>query len=115
MTAPWHDRLAAEYVRIHNAACAEYKAAFKAVGARLWHDDHAHALFPVHETRVAANMAMFGLAKTRTVYARAATRPLTVLDSFPAARRQRAQLDLRVDEITARYNAQWAAVLRRFR
>lgn len=106
MTRLERERLAAEYVRLHNAASLEYKAAFKAVGARLWPMDNAHLLKPANQSALAENISDRWTPKL--------PRPLTVLDSYPdVTTKQRQQLIAAVDAIHAKYAALWSAFVKR--
>lgn len=106
MTKTERERLAAEYVRLHNAAALEYKAAFKVVGARLWPMDHAHLLRTVNEQALASNISDRWMPRL--------PRPLTVLDSYPdVTGRQREWLSGEIDRIHSKYSTAWSAVVKR--
>jgi hypothetical protein len=93
--------LAAEYVRIHNAASDAYKVAFKAVGARLWPMDHAHRL----GTSNVQYMEEHGYLP------KLLPRPLTVLNSYPdVTPKQRKWLNAQVDNIHSKYQSEWDLV-----
>jgi hypothetical protein len=95
------DRQAAEYVQRHNAASKEYKAAFKAVGARMWPMDDAHELKPYNQQCIAEN-------DRRTGCRQHLPRPLTVLDSYPdVTPKQRKWLNAEVDRIYQKYGGKF--------
>lgn len=112
--------LASEYARIHNDAAKKHKAAFAAVGARMWNGDDAHSLKPKHIASIAKTMSGYakrglGIDAVKSVYGM--TRPLTVLDSFPKVRKntkKMAQLDAKIDAITADARRQWRTALRQY-
>jgi hypothetical protein len=94
------DNLAAEYVRRHNAASKEYKAAFKSVGARMWPMDNAHEEKPHNQQAIAESMRN---SKGRS-WRPSLPRPLTVLDSYKdVTRKQREWLNKEVDRIRTKY------------
>ena len=95
------DRQAAEYVQRHNAASKEYKAAFKAVGARMWPMDNAHEMKPYNQQCIAESLR-------RTGYKPHLPRPLTVLNSYPdVTPKQRKWLDTEVDRIYQKYGGKF--------
>ena len=95
------DRQAAEYVQRHNAASKEYKAAFKAVGARMWPMDYAHELKPYNQQCIAESAR-------RTGYRQHLPRPLTVLNSYPdVTPKQRKWLNAEVDRIYQKYGGKF--------
>lgn len=101
------DRLAQELVRIHNAAAKEYKAAFAAVGARMWPMDNCH-LYKANNTQAIANSMRNGSA-----YFEHLPFPLTVLDSYPnVTQKQRKWLRGEVGKIHAKYQTEWNSVRR---
>lgn len=93
------EKFAAEYVRIHNQACKEYKLAFKKVGAKMWHGDGAHELKKDNQTHIV------GLLVRGTPLSQySIVRPLTVLNSFPnVTEPQRNQLNIEIDKIFKKY------------
>lgn len=98
--------IAREYVRLHNAASKEYKAAFKAVGARMWHGDYCHLLRTDNLEFITTQIAKHSEVPDYYII----HRPLTVLDSFPEVKRnyrKRKQLNDTVDEIWERYKRLW--------
>jgi hypothetical protein len=109
------EKLATEYVRIHNAAAKEFKPKFKEVGARMWHFDNAHILKRVNRDFIRDEI----LKRTDipdfiwNIYHSPVDRPLTMLDSYPqVTKEQRDWLDRQVDEITSRHNTAWRQFLR---
>jgi hypothetical protein len=98
------DQLAAEYVQKHNAASKEYKAAFAAVGARMWPMDNAHILRPANQQALADSIRR--LKGWRPLL----PRPLTVLDSYKdVTPKQRKWLNSEVDKIYQKYGGKFGA------
>ena len=96
------DQLAAEYVQKHNAASKEYKAAFAAVGARMWPMDDAHVLRPSNQRALADSM------RRSKGWKPSLPRPLTVLDSYKdVTPKQRKWLNGEVDKIYQKYGGKF--------
>lgn len=94
--------LAKKYVELHNAAALEYKNAFAAVGAKLWHDDDAH-LIPLKNLQAIAD-TIESVEDPADIYSIAV--PLTVLDSYPNISVQdRVKLRREVAAIHRKYQA----------
>lgn len=108
-----HEYLASEYVRIRNAASKEYKAAFKAIGACMWNGDDAQSLKSRNREYIANRIQGFDIDTVRKMYPASACVPfpLTVMDSYPEARKHRAELELALSDIQARYQKEWDRVL----
>ena len=100
-------RLARAFMRLHNEASVEFRAAFAAAGAQMWHDDYAHAIPAACLGFIEETMGSLATDDDiRAVYAIAC--PLTVLDGYPdVAAAKRSQLKRKVDEISAQYQADW--------
>ena len=112
---PDFEALADEYIRIHNAAAAEFKEAFKAIGARMWTQDEAHAYRgPKNREFIVRSMKFWWKTTHEFPHPfRQVTRyPLTVMDSWPEARKYTKQLRAALDEIIERYQAEWNRVKR---
>lgn len=99
------------FVKIRNQATKEFKAEFKAIGAKLWHDDDAHALGPKN-----AEFIKKGLdetpASTLTVFR--IPLPLTVMDSYPHLRSKSGALMKAVGKIRDRYQEKTDALLKEY-
>lgn len=87
----------AEAFRVaHNRASKLYKAAFKAVGARMWQGDDCHEL-PKFSTEFQMKQLENGVPADALFFA---SRPLTILDSFPqVTNHQRKELEKLVERI----------------
>lgn len=92
---------AEEYVSLHNAASKEYKTAFKEIGARMWNHDDMHPLKKENEEFIAEVASGRTTEDVKKLYG-FATRPLTVLDSFPEIRKDAAlmkRFNAKIDKI----------------
>lgn len=111
-------KLANDYVRVHNLAAKEYKAAFKKIGAKMWNADAAHAIKPTSVDFIVKMMRDNYAGKPdviRTVYSpdQCVPFPLTVMDSYPEARKHRPQLESELRQIQKKYQNEWQRILDR--
>jgi len=107
--------LAREYVRLHNEASKRYGELFKKVGAARWHDDDTHPLKAAHELAMARSFQTFG-NKWHTLLK--VSRPLTVLDSYPAVKKDAhkvAWLDKQVDSAWNEHKRATASLIARYK
>lgn len=106
--------LATEYVRIHNDASPKYSAAFKRIGARMWHDDDAHPLKANNTAFIAKAMQGYidrGHTEYITEVYGTIARPLTVMDSYPQCHARRSELEEEVYAIYKSANREWREFL----
>jgi len=107
--------LAREYVKLHNDTSRKYAELFKKVGAGRWHDDDTHPLKAAHELAIARSFQNFG-NKWHTLLK--VSRPLTVLDSYPAIKKDAhkvAWLDKQVDSVWNEHKRNIAALTSRYK
>lgn len=102
-------RLIDKKIELHNKAHKEYQAAFVAVGARMWRDDYNQKLYPKHAKTMRKNLKDFDTATIKSLLG-GWHFPLTVLDSYPEVRKDKAklrQLEKAVSKIRDKYQALW--------
>lgn len=110
-------------VDLHDSASAEYRAAFKDAGVRMWPMDWAHPWARSKTKRKELKRRMINQAQHKdlerflTTIPQVVTRPLTVLDSYPEVKgtAKHRELDAAVDDIYARYAAEWEEFLAQHR
>lgn len=105
-------RLASEYTRIHNTASKEFTKAFNAIGAKMWSADNAHQLKQKNTDFIADQIRSNGIEFAKSVYGPSCVPfPLTVMDSYPEARKHTASLEKVLDAIKKKYDAEWDSVI----
>ena len=105
---------AEEYVRLHNEASAKYKAAFKRIGARMWHDDDAHPLKEENTAFIAEQMQAYikrGHPEFIVEVYGHLPYPLTVMDSYPQCHSRRGELEDEIRPVWRGVNMVWRAFL----
>jgi DNA topoisomerase-1 len=97
------EKLGEHFVKLHNDASKEFKAAFKEIGAKMWNSDDAH--------KIDSARSFEGATRDEVAKASPITYPLTVMDSYPEARVHTARLEKNLDKIQSKYEKQWKSMV----